>query len=119
MVSDDSQPFDSFMSQLPKLGLHAPSAHVPVAQVAVPLDREHAVPQAPQLASVVSGVSQPFDATRSQSPNPGSHETTWQLKPLQLPVAFAGSHTVAQEPQLASPSSDVSQPFARLMSQSA
>jgi len=119
VVSDDSQPLDSFMSQLPKLGLHVASAHVPVAHVAEPLDREHEVPQAPQFASVVSGVSQPLAATRSQSPKPALHDTTWQLYPEQLPTAFAGAHTVAHEPQFASPSSEVSQPFARLMSQSA
>ena len=68
VVSTDSQPFDSFMSQLPKLALQLPNVHAPEAQDAVPLGLEHAVPQALQFANVVSGVSQPLAATRSQSP---------------------------------------------------
>jgi hypothetical protein len=119
VVRVDSQPLDSFRSQLPKLELHVVSAQVPVAHVEAPLGREHAVPQEPQLASVVSGVSQPLEATRSQSPKPASHETTRQIEPLQLAPAFGGSHTVPQAPQFASPSSEVSQPLEATRSQSA
>jgi hypothetical protein len=119
VVSVDSQPFDSLRSQLPKVGLQAPRAQVPLAHDAAPLGLEHAVPQPPQFASVVSGVSQPFDATRSQSPKPASQATTRHTEPLQLPVPFGGSQTVPQDPQFASPSREVSQPFVGLRSQSA
>jgi hypothetical protein len=63
-----SQPLPSRPSQLPQPELHPVSAQVPLAQLALPLLRLHGVPQLPQFASVLSGVSQPSWAL--QLPHP-------------------------------------------------
>ena len=60
VVSDASQPLASTRSQFAKLASHEEMPHEPVAQVGVAFGREHALPQAPQLVSDVSGASQPF-----------------------------------------------------------
>jgi len=41
----------------------------------------HAAPQPPQLSTVVSGVSQPLDASASQVSNPALHDKT-QVPPV-------------------------------------
>ena len=60
VVSDASQPLVSTRSQFAKLASHDEIAHEPVEQVGVAFGRAHALPQAPQLVSEVSGASQPF-----------------------------------------------------------
>lgn len=67
-VSAVSQPLGPLPSQFPKPALHDAMAQLPLPQVAVAFAREHAVPQVLQFASVVSGVSQPVESMKSQSP---------------------------------------------------
>ena len=62
-------------------------AQLPLAHVAVAFARLHPTPQPPQLVSVLSGVSQPFDTTPSQLPQPVAHETIWQLPVPHVEVA--------------------------------
>jgi len=58
----------------------------------------HTVPHAPQLFVALSGCSQPFDATASQSPQPPRHVNP-QLVPLHVAIAFAGTgHGEHDEP---------------------
>jgi hypothetical protein len=57
-------------SQLPQPALHVPSVQVPVGHVSLALARSQSAPQPPQLASVYTDVSQPFDAIPSQLPQP-------------------------------------------------
>src|SRR5262249_13706378 len=100
--------------------LHVASPHVDLAHAAVPMAAEHALPHEPQLVTlVVRSVSQPFVATPSQSPSP-----TEQVEIPQVPLTQLGVPPVAEQtfPQvlqlLTSEATFVSQPFARLLSQS-
>ncbi len=114
-----SQPLAGFPSQSAKPALHAPSTHAPMAHVEPAFGNEHVKPHAPQLdGSDVTLCSQPFDATRSQSPVPAGHIVpTTHAPPAQMvPTAV---HATPQAPQLpALESRLVSQPFAALPSQS-
>jgi len=111
-----SQPLAALPSQLPKLVAQAPSAQVPEAQVAVPLAKLHARPQAPQWFTSVPVARQvpaqwvwPAGQVCPQTP-------AVQLAP---PPAAAGQ-AVRQVPQLAvSAATLTSQPLAALPSQSA
>jgi hypothetical protein len=67
-----SQPFVALPSQSAKPALHAPSAHIPAVQSGVAFAKVQVLPQAPQFERVSSGVSQPFAAMPSQSPNPAA-----------------------------------------------
>lgn len=59
-----SQPLVSLPSQLPHPDAHAPSAHVPLEQVALALVNAHARPHAPQFdASVRTSVQRPPQLT--------------------------------------------------------
>ena len=71
-------------------------------QVVVALGRAQAAPQAPQLAALTSRlVSQPFDATPSQSPAPALQRTTVQAPAAQPSAAVpASEQTTPQPPQL-------------------
>lgn len=72
-----SQPFVAFASQLPKFVAHAPTAHAPAMQAAVPLATEHTRPHAPQcVGDAPRLVSHPFAALPSQSPKPALHVRT-------------------------------------------
>lgn len=63
-----SQPFEGSPSQSPQPALQA-MAHFPETQLAVPFVELHALPHAPQFNGSVSVlVSQPFEASPSQSP---------------------------------------------------
>lgn len=68
-----SQPLESTESQLANPGLQDEMAHEPVEQVAVAFARVQVVPQVPQFVVVSSRVSQPFESTPSQFPQPELH----------------------------------------------
>jgi hypothetical protein len=119
VVSGVSQPVASLPSQSPKPLLHDAMLHVPVAHVAVANARPQLVPHAPQLTSVVSGVSQPLPGTLSQSPKPTLHATRAHTPPAQLVAAFVRAHGTPQPPQSVSVSSGSSQPLFGFRSQSA
>jgi hypothetical protein len=59
--------------------------HVPAVQVAVPPPAGQTLPQAPQLLTVLSDVSQPLGRLVSQSPQPAVQLGT-QLEAAQLVV---------------------------------
>jgi hypothetical protein len=108
-----SHPSESVPLQLSQLGASQLAImHEPLPQVAVACARLQAVPQPPQLASVLSGVSQPFGCPPLQSPNPGVHIVIRQTPVAQLSLAFARLHDVPQPPQLVRLLSWVSQPLA-------
>lgn len=65
-VSDVSQPLAVDASQLPKPALHEAIAQAPLVQVSEALGNVQATPQAAQLTSVVSAVSQPLFGLPSQ-----------------------------------------------------
>jgi hypothetical protein len=77
----------------------------------------HDAPQTPQLVLVFSWVSQPFEVTPSQLPQPAVHEAIWQAPVLQADVALASAQATPQVPQLASVFVAVSQPFKSTPSQ--
>ena len=120
VVSGDSQPVATLLSQSPKPGLHviwqAPAVHCEVAVCAV----EHTLRHRPQLpASVVSVISQPLAGLASQSAKPAPH-TMPQTPPEQLALPCVAVHTLPQAPQLAtSETMRTSQPLAAALSQSA
>src|SRR5438045_3572886 len=69
-----SQPLATLLSQLPKPALQA-IWQAPATQLAAPFAVEQALPQAPQLVTLVLVlVSQPLVTSPSQSPNPAVHE---------------------------------------------
>ncbi len=93
-----SQPLASEPSQSPQPPLHEAITQLPVAQLAVACARLQAVPQEPQLASVVRLVSQPFPTLLSQLPQPVLHEIEQTLA-VQLGVPFAELQALPQAPQ--------------------
>jgi hypothetical protein len=117
VVRAASHPLARTPSQLPK-PLEQVTPHMPPAQVAVPLAYgPHAVPQAPQLAVVLSVVSQPLPRTPSQLPKP-LVQVTPHAPPAQVAVPLAyGPHAVPQVPQLEVELRLVSQPLPRRPSQ--
>lgn len=84
-LSGVSQPLASTVSQLPKPGLQKSIRQAPVSQVGDALLRVQTEPHTPQLASEVSGASQPSRSDRLQLPHKGSHEAT-----AHVPVAQVG-----------------------------
>ena len=70
----------------------------------------------PQSVSVLRLVSQPLFALPSQLPNPAAHVGT-HTPPVQAVVPFALVHATPHEPQFDVVASEVSQPFAMLLSQ--
>ncbi len=95
-----SQPFATLLSQLAKPASQL-IAHVPLMHEGVPLFVLHPAPQLPQCSTLVfKFVSQPFDATPSQSPKPMLHDTIVQPPFEQPAVAFGKLHTVPHAPQL-------------------
>jgi hypothetical protein len=96
-----SQPVDARPSQFPKPALQA-TAQDPSAQLAVPLVPLHTVGHVPQCATDVSVfVSQPFEETASQLPNPALQAPSVQTLLVQVSLAFARLQTAPQAPQLA------------------
>ena len=116
VVSDRSQPFDTWLSQLSQPVSQRETAHEPVAQLGVPWAVEQVRPQTPQFTSVLSSVSQPLLRLPSQSPQP-----TWQLgtQPFvsQLVVPCSFRHASPQVRQLSSVPRRVSQPSAAVQSE--
>jgi hypothetical protein len=113
-----SQPFCGSPSQSPQPGSQATSWQVPVWQLSEAWARSQATPQAPQLEFALSGASQPFSASPSQSAWVGVQLVISQAPVAQVPLAFGGAQVPPQAPQLASVVRVVSQPFCKLPSQS-
>jgi hypothetical protein len=92
--------------------------HTPALHTGVPPFAGHAMPHAPQLVNVSSGVSQPFRRLVSQSPNWLEHVGT-HSEPLQLVVPCAFMQPRSQAPQCSVVlASAVSQPLLGCSSQS-
>jgi len=84
----------------------------------VPFALEHAAPHAPQFCVVDSAVSQPFDTSPSQLPNP-LLQAIAQVELLQEGVPWFELHDCPQAPQLVRLFAEsVSQPLLLLPSQS-
>jgi hypothetical protein len=66
VFSGVSQPLTSTPSQFAKPALHEPMRQLPVEQSEIAFARLHAMPHPPQLVTVVSDVSQPFESAPSQ-----------------------------------------------------
>jgi hypothetical protein len=116
--SEVSQPFATLASQSDHPASHVVIVHMPVEQSPVPRDGAHGTPQAPQLVSVFVRVSQPFDVTPSQLPNPGRHSTSVQMPAEHEATAFANVQVTPHAPQFVSVRMDVSQPSVVIMLQS-
>ena len=88
------------------------TAQVPLAQVGVSPEVEQTTPHPPQLASVLSGVSQPGAAL--QSPKPGRHTLIHMPVPQVALALGKGPQLMPQPPQSESVVSAVSQPSVAL-----
>ena len=97
-----SQPFAGSPSQSPKPSLQA-HAQAPDAQLAVALARvAQAIPQPPQCdAEVCVSVSQPFEASPSQSPKGAVQLATAQAPARHAATPFVAVHARPQAPQFA------------------
>ena len=117
-----SQPLAGSPSQSPKPGRHV-KPHALIAQTGSALGTAgHAIPHAPQCAAVTrTSVSQPFEASPSQSPKPPAQSPTPHAPMRHAGVALGGTGQVRPHaPQFeTSFEVDVSHPLAALMSQSA
>src|SRR4029079_6708467 len=113
-----SQPLAALVSQLPKPALQVPSVQLPPGQVSLAFARSHSTPQLPQLAVVVSEVSQPFPVLPSQSPRPGEQPEIPHVPFTQFGVPPVAEQMLPQVPQLVmSVLRVLSQPFVALPSQ--
>jgi hypothetical protein len=114
-----SQPLATLPSQLLKPAAQA-TPHVPVLHVGVPFVLEQTCPHAPQCEVLDDvSVSQPFRASPSQSPWPGSHAPSWQSPVSQLADAFSRVHATPHPLQSVTVLRLVSQPSFGLPLQSA
>jgi hypothetical protein len=95
-----SQPLFGFPSQFPKPALQLAMPQLPATHCGVPLAAVQTVPHAPQLVTVLTGVSQPFVRDASQSLKPAEQLGT-QVEAAQLVVPCAFVHALLQAPQLA------------------
>jgi hypothetical protein len=112
-----SHPFVGSPSQLPQPAVHV-GTHAPAVHVVVPCALAQAVPQAPQLVTVVFRfVSQPFVGFESQLPKPALQVPSVHVPVAQLSVALARSHTTPQPPQFVRLVVAFSQPLFGLPSQ--
>jgi len=93
-------------------------AHAPPLQVGAPFWELHALPHAPQFdASAFMFVSQPFEASPSQSPRPAKHCVA-QVPPAQVGVPPVPLHALLHAPQCSVfVSRFTSQPLATIPSQ--
>jgi hypothetical protein len=94
-----SQPLTALPSQLAKPVSQVVSWHAPLVHADAPLEKRQVKPQAPQLLTLVSAVSQPLPALPSQLP-----KLVLQAKPqvpdAQVALALLGAaHTLPQRPQ--------------------
>lgn len=110
-LSAVSQPLASSPSQFAKPALHVSSVQLPLPHDEAAFDSEHIVPQLPQLAAVLSAVSQPFAASPSQLAKPLLQLETAQAPAVHASTEFARLQMVPQVPQFATVLSAVSQPF--------
>lgn len=90
---------------------------LPVEQVEAAFARVHITPQPPQLARLLSEVSQPFGSTPSQFAKPALQPRMPQVPPGHVDIAFGREHITPQPPQFAVLLSGVSQPFPSVPSQ--
>lgn len=117
VFSADSQPFFlvASSSQLPNPASHITIWQLPVLQLALPWALLHEAPQAPQLAKLLSGVSQPLLGFPSQSPQPMAQVGAQPLAPhAACPCGLAQASP--QRRQLVTLPSAVSQPGAVVQS---
>ena len=115
--SEVSHPLAGLTSQSAKLATHDAIWHEPAPQVTLAFARAQVAPHEPQLASELSGVSQPLAALPSQLPNPALQAPSVHAPALQLAVALAREHPTAQPPQLLRVLRGVSHPLASAASQ--
>jgi hypothetical protein len=102
LCSAASQPLLGLVSQLAKFSAHAPSAQVPLAQVAAALAKKQGRPQPPQwVVLVVVLVSQPLTASPSQLPKPVLHVFSRHTPPVHATEPLARVQAWPQPPQLA------------------
>lgn len=119
VVTPVSQPVEGFESQLPQPVSHAPRVQVPVVHDSAAWSSAQGTPQAPQFVSVRMETSQPLDGFESQLPKPVLHDAKLQAPDAHVaPVALSGLQGVPQVAQSVNVTSDRSQPFAPLPSQS-
>jgi hypothetical protein len=96
-----SQPLAALRSQSANPALQLAIAQAPAEQLETALGAEHALPQAPQLFTLVRRlVSHPLLAFPSQSPKPAVQGPTWQMPAEHAGVALATEQTLPQAPQL-------------------
>jgi hypothetical protein len=88
-----------------------------VLQLNVPCAFEHVLPQAMQLVTVPSGVSQPVAGFMSQLPKPLEQVPSAHVPVVQDSAALARSQSTSQSPQSVSARMLRSQPFRGLPSQ--
>jgi hypothetical protein len=118
-VRERSQPLAPLPSQLPQPESHPENEQAPVMHVApVAWAGEHPTPQAPQFTSVVRDASHPSASMLLQSAQGVSQLVIRQAPVAQDSVARGRSHATPQAAQLVSVVSEVSQPLARMPSQS-
>lgn len=84
-----SQPLAGRRSQSAKPVLHAPTVQAPAVHEAVALASAQVLPQAPQLAVVVVGVSQPSVFERLQSAKPAVQAPIAQAPAVHAAAALA------------------------------
>src|SRR5207245_1594550 len=92
--------------------LHVPTTHAPIVHAgAPPGTAAHALPQPPQLATVVTSVSQPLPGGIAlQSANQAAH-TNWQTPAAQVAeAALTAPHAIPQPPQFLTVVVEVSHP---------
>jgi hypothetical protein len=88
-----SQPFFGLASQLPNPAAHV-MPHTLALQKAWPFVVSHARPQPPQFLVLVSVfVSQPFEATPSQSANGEMHDAMAQAPDVHVVFAFGSTQS--------------------------
>src|SRR5262249_46912707 len=95
-----SQPSPGCPLQLAKPLLQLAMPQLPALHAGVPLATEHALPQPPQLVTLVCVfVSQPSGLMPLRSANPGLQLVTVQVDPTHVGVPFGAVHTFPQLPQ--------------------
>jgi hypothetical protein len=100
VVLSGSQPLDSSASQLAEFAVHD-CTHRPVAQLAVVLrSGSQRTPHPMQFSAVLSGASQPSEASALQSSQPASHVPIVQRPAVHAAVACANVQRKPQAPQL-------------------
>ena len=101
-VRSTSQPFAGSPSQSSHPDSHAAMPQLPALHTPIACSGAQARPQAPQLASEsLTGVSQPFVSSPSQSPKPTSQAATTQFRLTQAHDALPPPHGEPQAPQCA------------------